>query len=140
MCSYCIQQAAGLVELHLVNCQLRLKVALLSQQVGYQNANQVRTAGTGQNLDLQNHCYLTTVFHIQVVSLFTWPLSSLYLVQKAGEERVGHIVVKKCPFIHQDTFDVLSQGWIFTQQLHTRLSQNRLKRQIYNICTFLSIY
>lgn len=54
----------------------------------------------------------------------------LYLVQEAGEEGVGHVVVEKRSLIHQNAFDVLTEGRIFTQQLHTRLSQNRLKRDI----------
>lgn len=52
-----------------------------------------------------------------------------YLVQETGEEGVGHVVVEKCPLVHQDTFDVLAEGRILTQQLHTRFSQNRLKEQ-----------
>lgn len=55
-------------------------------------------------------------------------VSSVYLVQEAGEEGVGHVVVEKRPLVHQDALDVLAEGRILTQQLHTRLSQNRLKR------------
>lgn len=53
----------------------------------------------------------------------------LYLVQEAGEEGVGHVVVEEQPLVHQDTFDVLAEGWILTEQLHTRFSQSRLKEQ-----------
>lgn len=51
----------------------------------------------------------------------------LYLVQEAGEEGVGHVVVEKRPLVHQDALDVLTERWILTQQLHTRFSQNRLR-------------
>lgn len=51
----------------------------------------------------------------------------LYLVQEAGEEGVSHVVVEERPLVHQDALDVLAEGRILTQQLHTRFSQNRLK-------------
>lgn len=56
-------------------------------------------------------------------------MCSVYLVQEAGEEGVGHVVVEKRPLVHQDALDVLAEGRILTQQLHTRLSQNGLKRE-----------
>lgn len=78
--SYRVEQTAGLVELHSVNGQLRLKVALLSQQVGYQNTNQVGAAGTRQNLDLKKAvCFK---FHFQVVSLLNWHLLCCTLCRK----------------------------------------------------------
>ena len=51
----------------------------------------------------------------------------VYLVQEACEEGVGHVVVEECALVHQDALDVLAEGRILTQQLHTRLRQHRLK-------------
>lgn len=42
--SYGVEEAAGLVELHAVSSQLRLKGALLTQEVCHQDADQVRAA------------------------------------------------------------------------------------------------
>lgn len=53
----------------------------------------------------------------------------MYLVQEAGEEGVGHVVVEERPLVHQDTLDVLAERRILAQQLHTRLSQDGLKEE-----------
>lgn len=52
-----------------------------------------------------------------------------YLVHKAGEEGVRHIVVEKRPLVHQDALNVLAEGRIFTQQLHTRFRHYRLEKR-----------
>lgn len=48
-------------------------------------------------------------------------------MQEAGEERVRHVVVEERPLVHQDALDVLAEGRVLAQQLHTGFSQNGLK-------------
>lgn len=42
------------------------------------------------------------------------------------QKGVDNVVVKKGPFIHQNTFDIFCKNWIFTEELHTVLGHGRL--------------
>lgn len=51
----------------------------------------------------------------------------VHLVQEAGEEGVGHVAVEEAALVHQDALDVLAEGRVLAQQLHTRLGQDDLQ-------------
>lgn len=40
----------------------------------------------------------------------------MYLEKKMGQKGVDNVVVKKGPFIHQNTFDIFCKNWIFTAE------------------------
>lgn len=53
----------------------------------------------------------------------------MYLEKEMGQKGVDNVVVKKGPFIHQNTFDIFCKNWIFTEELHTVLGHRRLPRR-----------
>lgn len=125
--SYSVQLAAALAKLRpLGGGGLRLQADLVVQQVGHQNINQVGAAGGGENLDLP-HTGNRMIQEQMLVKTGFDPLIS-HLVQEAGEEGVGGVVVEERPLVHQDHLDVLAEHRVLTQQLHAGFSQDGLKR------------
>lgn len=102
MCSYGVQQAAGLAELQAVSSQLRLQAALLIQQVRHQNTDQVGAAGTGQHLDLHTHTNMVAMAASSLDNCFHRELKPCPL----SVDLMG-LYGKNCPVVNGDTNHLL---------------------------------